>query len=73
MSKTYRRWTGDGLMPTPLASACYAALAELGPSDVDEVRLYVSANAAREGEPEPARVDVERALRLLVATGFAKD
>ena len=72
MPKTYRRSAADGLLPTPLASACYSALAELGPSDADEIRLYVAARAAREGEPEPDRREVEGALKLLVATGFAK-
>jgi hypothetical protein len=69
----FRRRLTDNRLPTPLASACYSALAELGPSDVDEVRLYVAANAAREGEPEPTRDDVVKALRLLVNMGFVSD
>lgn len=69
----FRRLSTDDRLPTPLASACYSALAELGPSSLDEVHQYVAAQATREREPEPTPQDVERALRLLVNMGFARD
>lgn len=73
MTHTFRRRSCDDRLPTPLASACYSAIAELGPSTLDEIHQYVAAQSCREGEPEPTRADVAAALRLLVASGFAKD